>query len=106
MSLATVVSAHQITSRVALTDPIEQGVTKEMGHEKPGDLIPLNGVPNFLCSWNKQKNSKDFRELAVSIIFKEIIEYLLENCLSCIAVIKSGNHCYEFLEASWVSDGM
>lgn len=50
MSLAIVVIPRQVTSRVALSDLIEQGVTKGMGCEKPGKLIPLNGVPNLLWS--------------------------------------------------------
>lgn len=107
MSLAIVVIPRQVTSRVALSDLIEQGVTKGMGCEKPGKLIPLNGVPNLLWSWNRQKYIKNFRELAMVIIFKEIIEFSLENCLNWATLIrKCGDHCYEFLEASWASEGM
>lgn len=93
------VSPRQITSRVALSDPIEKGV-------KARRVNPFKWCSQFSLLLEQTKISKDFRELAVFIIFKEIIEYLLENCLSCVAVIEGSNHCYEFLEASWVSDGM
>lgn len=80
MSLAILVTPGQVTSRVALSDLIEHDVTKEMENEKPRELIPVSSVPDFLWSWNKQKCSKDFWELAMFIIFKEIIRYTSENC--------------------------
>lgn len=94
-------------SIVALTYLIERGVTWGMGPEKPGELIPLKSVPSFLWSWNKLKHSKYFWEIAMFIAFKEIIECSLDNCLSWASLMREGgNHCYESLEARWVSDGM
>ena len=69
MSLSCGVTPHEVTSRVALSDLIEQSVTKEMGHEKPGELIPFTSVPGFPWSWNTLKHSKDFWEIAMFITF-------------------------------------
>ena len=61
---------------MALSGLVQHGVTKEMGNEKPRELIPLNSVP--YSGLEQPKYSRDFWELVMFIIFKEIAEYSLK----------------------------